>query len=204
MKIAIGSIDSCQVRAMGLARLIESNTTHLSYAGNSTVLSLVPEAGILVVDKSFCLAEVLKFCDSLDDAIFTVLMGTSFTPLEILAYIKAGVRGIGTWNLPAEEIFFGLCLVVEGNHWYPVYSRNTPSLLVGEPLTPREAQIRQLVGEGMTNKEIAQVLSISPGTVKIHVKHIREKTGASRYTLMLQSLQAKATATSGSMSQPPS
>src|SRR4051812_29691449 len=42
-------------------------------------------------------------------------------------------------------------------------------------LTKKERQVLILLGEGMTNKEIAARLSRSPNTIKIHVSHILEK-----------------------------
>jgi DNA-binding NarL/FixJ family response regulator len=53
-------------------------------------------------------------------------------------------------------------------------------------LTAREQQVLELVEQGCKNKEIAQELGIRPGTVKIHLKHIFEKTGVrGRYGLAL-------------------
>jgi len=50
---------------------------------------------------------------------------------------------------------------------------------VGLPagLSPREAEILRLVAAGMTNRQIAKVLVLSPNTVANHVKHILNKTG---------------------------
>jgi ATP/maltotriose-dependent transcriptional regulator MalT len=45
-------------------------------------------------------------------------------------------------------------------------------------LSPREAEVLDLVRQGLTNEEIAQALFISKSTVKVHVQHIMEKTGA--------------------------
>jgi two-component system nitrate/nitrite response regulator NarL len=44
-------------------------------------------------------------------------------------------------------------------------------------LTPREREIVQQICVGLKNKEIAQMLSITAGTVKVHLMHIFEKTG---------------------------
>lgn len=44
-------------------------------------------------------------------------------------------------------------------------------------LTPREAEVHELLGQGLTNKEIAELLHISPSTATVHVKHIFEKLG---------------------------
>ena len=57
-------------------------------------------------------------------------------------------------------------------------------------LTGREQQVLELVEQGFKNKEIATELGIRPGTVKIHLKHIFEKTGVrGRYGLALNGLR---------------
>lgn len=44
-------------------------------------------------------------------------------------------------------------------------------------LTNREYEILSLIAKGMSNKVIARELSISDGTVKVHVKHLLKKLG---------------------------
>ncbi|MDP7267632.1 MAG: response regulator transcription factor [Pirellulales bacterium] len=50
------------------------------------------------------------------------------------------------------------------------------------PLTQRESEVLHQLAHGLTNKEIAQVLSISYETVKEHVQHILQKIGVSDRT----------------------
>ena len=48
----------------------------------------------------------------------------------------------------------------------------------GSALSPREREVLGLVHNGLTNKEIGHILFISPGTAKVHVRHILDKVGA--------------------------
>jgi DNA-binding NarL/FixJ family response regulator len=51
-----------------------------------------------------------------------------------------------------------------------------------ERLSPRELEVLQLLTQGQTNREIAQNLTVSVSTVKIHVEHILAKLGVSDRT----------------------
>ena len=51
-----------------------------------------------------------------------------------------------------------------------------------ENLTPREIEVLTLLSRGQTNPQIAQNLTVSRGTVKIHVQHIISKLGVSDRT----------------------
>ncbi len=51
-----------------------------------------------------------------------------------------------------------------------------------EDLTPREREVLSLVVQGKTNPQIAQELTITRGTAKIHVQHIIRKLGVSHRT----------------------
>ncbi|MCJ9699526.1 LuxR C-terminal-related transcriptional regulator [Bradyrhizobium sp. SHOUNA76] len=53
-----------------------------------------------------------------------------------------------------------------------------------ELLTHRERQIVRLVSEGMSNKEIARQLNVSPGTVKVHLYNIFQKLEITNRTVL--------------------
>jgi len=46
-----------------------------------------------------------------------------------------------------------------------------------EALSPRELEVLRLMAAGLSNREIAERLVVSPGTVKTHVHHICGKLG---------------------------
>lgn len=50
------------------------------------------------------------------------------------------------------------------------------------PLTAREFEVAQLVAAGLTNRQIAEKLVLSPKTIAAHVEHILTKLDAARRT----------------------
>ncbi len=57
-----------------------------------------------------------------------------------------------------------------------------PSHPLREALTPRETEVLKLLATGKTNQQIAQALTISRGTAKVHVERIMRKLGVSDRT----------------------
>ena len=55
-------------------------------------------------------------------------------------------------------------------------------------LTPSEVEIANLIREGKTNKEIAEILSLSVKTIETHRKHIRKKLGITHSKTNLRTL----------------
>jgi ATP/maltotriose-dependent transcriptional regulator MalT len=76
-------------------------------------------------------------------------------------------------------------------------------------LTPREREVFALVAEGKTNREIATILFLTEGTVKVHVRHIlrklgaRTRTEAAIYAVRMQRREADAPGARTSRPEPP-
>ena len=51
-----------------------------------------------------------------------------------------------------------------------------------DPLTPRQIEVARLLAQGLSNKEIAQQLAVSPATIKAHVAQVIAVTGARNRT----------------------
>ena len=58
-------------------------------------------------------------------------------------------------------------------------------------LTPREQQVLAWLAEGKTNREIAQILVASPGTVRKHLEHIYAKLGVHTRTAAVACTRAR-------------
>ena len=59
-----------------------------------------------------------------------------------------------------------------------------------EVLTERESQIARLVGEGLSNKEVARQLDVSTGTVKVHLHRIYQKLAIRNRTMLALTILA--------------
>jgi NarL family two-component system response regulator LiaR len=59
-------------------------------------------------------------------------------------------------------------------------ARRTPAL--GHDLTEREREVLALLAVGLTNKEIAEKLTLSPATVRVYVSNVLSKLGAGNRT----------------------
>jgi len=60
--------------------------------------------------------------------------------------------------------------------------QHTGKTTPGDMLTAREVELLKLVAEGLSNRAIAQVVSVSPNTVKYHVKNILTKLNVQNRT----------------------
>jgi len=148
---------------------------------------------VVIVDQAPGLKQVTAFVSTLQaelPAANCVLWINELTHLEAFRLLQAGARGLIRRNAPVSDLLECLRAVVSGKVWIrdpqarDVTSRNTAR--PGARLTPRERDIIGLVSQGLKNREIADRLSITPGTVKVHLMHIFEKTGAEdRFSLAL-------------------
>lgn len=108
--------------------------------------------------------------------------------------LQIGAKGIIRKTEPVSTILDCLRTVAGGSIYLEGSFRSTtpraPRRNGVLRITRREREIIEFVCQGMKNKEIAEALSITPGTVKVHLMHIFEKTGVKdRFQLALQGKQ---------------
>lgn len=100
---------------------------------------------------------------------------------------RLGVRAVLPRRLPAAMLVDCLTTVGRGGAWKDGADGRCDGSRSAPRLTPRERQIVRLLSRGLKNKQIAEALAIAPGTVKVHLMHIFEKTGArNRYELAVR------------------
>jgi DNA-binding NarL/FixJ family response regulator len=176
---------------LGLARAVHSLDEALELAQHGFV-------DILIVDKAFGMHTVLDWLAQVrlcEQPPAVVVWGISITEAEALRFLQSGAKAIIRKTTEVKKLITCLRTVAQGRSWMEdrVF-RDSGSEERGarSELTPREHQVVQLVEQGYKNREIAAELGIRPGTVKIHLKHIFEKTGVrGRYGLALTGLREK-------------
>jgi DNA-binding NarL/FixJ family response regulator len=113
-----------------------------------------------------------------------IVMLTTFEgDVEIQRSLTAGARGYLLKNAPPTELVGAVRQVHAGRKRIPnEIAAQLAEHIADERLTEREIDVLQHVAGGNRNKDIAELLSISEETVKVHVKHIMEKLGANDRT----------------------
>jgi DNA-binding NarL/FixJ family response regulator len=109
-----------------------------------------------------------------------VLWVQDLAEIDCFRALQVGARGVLKKTLPTASVVECLRSVSQGNIWIEgsVEQHTTGFERRAAPrLTPREREIVKHVCGGLKNKEIAGSLSITAGTVKVHLMHIFEKTG---------------------------
>ena len=203
--LTVGTCETQPVTAEGLRAAVTAcaNMRFLMSATNlNSALEMssrtVPD--LIVMDKAFGVEAIIDWMSRLRDILrdlpvkpAVVVWGTSITEPEALRLLQNGARGILKKTAEVGQVLRCLTEVGNGTTWMEdtVFRENArQELHPRTDLTPREAQVMELVEQGLKNKEIAHELNIRPGTVKIHLKHIFEKTGVrGRYGLALTGLK---------------
>jgi DNA-binding NarL/FixJ family response regulator len=124
-----------------------------------------------------------------------VVLGLAAAKYQVLKFIEAGADGYVLKNHSVEELIRRIravkndkavvspmiagALIDRLSELAQLFSEVEAILDQPADLTPREGEILELIGEGLTNQEIADHLHIQLGTVKNHVHNILKKLDVS-------------------------
>jgi DNA-binding NarL/FixJ family response regulator len=106
-----------------------------------------------------------------------ILIVTSYqTEEEIFQVLQAGALGYILKDMGREMLMDAVYSVNAGSRWVSrtIQDQFTDRVL-RQPLTAREMEVLRLLARGLTNREIANVYSISASTVKNHVNSLLTK-----------------------------
>jgi len=173
-----------------LNRLPDIQATAHADTGAAMGAGLTPR--VLLLDVGLGDDETLRLVSALvkqDPDIKVIVMDLIPMSDDIVQFVNAGVSGFVLKDATFDEFVATIRSVAAGGKVLP--SRMTESLfsqiakaadaqghehvLEDVRMTRREREVIELIGEGLSNKEIAQRLNIAAHTVKSHVRNVMEK-----------------------------
>jgi two-component system nitrate/nitrite response regulator NarL len=195
--ISIVLIDDNRLLREGLASMIHAQPGFKVLAVSADVteaLAKVREANPDVILLDFGLADhdSLSLTATVHKELpvaRVIVMGLLPTQEDVAAYVLAGASGFIMKDASFEEFFATIRAVAAGAEVLPralttslftqivrnVANENKALVMEAVRLTVRERQVIALLGEGLSNKEIAKRLTIAVHTVKSHVHNVLEK-----------------------------
>ena len=133
--------------------------------------------------------EVIRRLDGNEDAPPIVVLTAAIDDSSLMEARSLGVRGIVLKNSDPAYLLECLDKVRRGDSWIdPELSARVQELTdtLGDrrrpALAPRERQLIRFVRQGLRNREIAQELGVTEGTVKVYLHAVFEKLGVSSRT----------------------
>ncbi len=200
-RVTVFACETQPIVAEGLERVLDT-CDDLKFAGVRSSMEEALEAlrqtpaDLVLIDQSAGLSTILHFVTALRTASLNtqpILWITELADADALRAVRAGIRGILPRAADVPVVLQCLREVAQGKLWVEDSGQVLGLLSPKQSsrLTHRELEVARLVCQGMRNKEIATALQITPGTVKVHLMHIFEKTGLqNRFALALHGRSA--------------
>ncbi|ACU35858.1 response regulator transcription factor [Actinosynnema pretiosum subsp. pretiosum] len=199
MSARVFLVDDHEVVRVGVRELLNSDD-ELEVVGEAgsvaEALARVPASGanVAVLDVRLPDGNGIELCRELKSLMpdLQCLMLTSFTDDEALFdAIMAGASGFVLKRILGTDLCTAVRTVASGQSLLD--ARSTSALLnrirrereQGDPirmLTEQERTVLDLIGQGMTNRQIAESMFLAEKTVKNYVSHLLAKLGLERRT----------------------
>lgn len=161
-------------------------------------LDLAPKSDVILVNTRMPDGAALEFIRSFVDAELpakVVALGLAESKEQILQYVEAGAAGYVLKDDSVEDLVerirganagrarvspkIAAALMSRVSEYAQLLDQVEAGIGEVDDLTPREQEILGLIGQGLTNQQIAEKLVIEVGTVKNHVHSILQKLDAS-------------------------
>lgn len=146
--------------------------------------------------------EVLRRLNETDARPAVILFTGALTEQELLEALRLGVRGVVLKEMEPSFLVQAIHKVLAGEIWVEKqsFTRALETMLRREAaeqrltamLTRRELEIAHMVAGGLRNREIAERLFLTEGTVKVHIHNVYQKLGVTRRMELNQLLKEEA------------
>jgi DNA-binding NarL/FixJ family response regulator len=204
-KSSVYLIDDHPLLVQGVSELInaESDLRVVGSTGEWTeALKAIPELkpDIVVLDITLARSngiEVLKNLRVHFPEIRVLMLSMHDESLYAMRSVRAGAQGYIMKVTAAEEVVTAIRQILAGDIYLsPRIAKQTMMSLVGrkkegsmsalDDLSDRELEVFQMVGDGLTTRQIAERLHLSVKTIETHKAHIKEKLHLETATQLTQ------------------
>jgi DNA-binding NarL/FixJ family response regulator len=161
-------------------------------------MDLAPKSDVILVNTRMSDGAALRLVRAVGDADLpakVLALGLAESKEQILQYVEAGAVGYVLKDDSVEDLLerirganagrarvspkIAAALMSRVAEYAQLLDRVEAGIGEVDDLTPREQEILELIGEGLTNQQIAERLVVEVGTVKNHVHSILQKLDAS-------------------------
>jgi len=201
--VNLAIVDDHSLFRIGLVAILKKEPTFTivgEFDSLAAIQSLIPtfSAAVILVDISLEQEsgfEVVKYIKEKKPAIKIIILSSHKEEFYIVNAMDAGVDGYIHKDAKPEELILGIKKVVKGEKFY---STEVSTLLInniyskpyrGLPfLTNKEKEVVQYLVEGLSSKEIAAKLNLSPRTIETHRANILGKFGMKNTTELIKNV----------------
>jgi DNA-binding NarL/FixJ family response regulator len=171
--------------------------THASIGTDTPCVVVMCVGGRSVADAP--LPQQLHLIHSALPALPVIVLSDREEAEEVVAAFREGVQGYIPTSLAPRLVMYAIRIVLAGGTFYPADALLRARRLIRpeierapdlpqvtaehrEQWPPRRLAVLCLLAQSKPNKQIAQMLAIEEGTVKVHIRQIMRKLGVSNRT----------------------
>lgn len=143
-----------------------------------------PQPDVLVLGLNVLPVPIIEVADKFRDQLPTtklLIYAETCDDFCLQSLLDAGVSGCVLKEDPVDELVTAIQVIADGGTYFsrPALTglAQTESETTLNPLTAREQEVLQIMAQGMSNQQIAEILSIATRTVKFHTANIYDKLG---------------------------
>ena len=206
MTIRIVLADDHPVVLDGLARLLSAEPDFEVVAtaknGDEALYALRRfDPDILVIDLRMPIKDGIAVLREMkrDALAARAVVLTALDTDDVLAAIGLGARGVVLKDMPVRLLMECVRIVHSGGKWFEkgVAARAADRMRQPEPgtknmertLTPREVEVARMIADGLPSKHVADRLSITQGTAKLHLHHVYSKLNLAGRVALVRYMQ---------------
>lgn len=170
--------DKSEIFIDGLQHHLPKKTTITKIFDETEFEKIAPEHFDLIIidfDFSNLKGEFIRTVKDKNPEIPLIITTSDINKMDTTFAIDLGADGIISKNISAQKFMNAIQLVLMGGIYLPkeLCSIQTKTKITTEnPLTPKQSEVLKRICLGQSNKEIANQLNLTEGTIKLHVNAI--------------------------------